>query len=200
MSTVLEARGLVRRYPGDGSPIRAVDGVDLVVEAGEAVSVMGPSGCGKSTLLHLLGRAGASRRRRAVPGRRTRGRAVGDTVGGLPPPQHRLRVPGVPPGRRADRGGERGAAGAAGRRVAPGGAAPGDGAAGTARCGRAGRPPARPPVGRRAAARRGGPGADQRAAGGARRRAHRQPGQPRHRRHPPAVRRARARRARPCCS
>jgi putative ABC transport system ATP-binding protein len=55
MSAVLEARGLVRRYPGDGSPIRAVDGVDLVVEAGEAVSVMGPSGCGKSTLLHLLG-------------------------------------------------------------------------------------------------------------------------------------------------
>ena len=55
MSTVLEARGLVRRYPGDGGPVRAVDGVDLVVEVGEAVSVMGPSGCGKSTLLHLLG-------------------------------------------------------------------------------------------------------------------------------------------------
>jgi putative ABC transport system ATP-binding protein len=28
---------------------------DLVVEQGEAVSIMGPSGCGKSTLLHLLG-------------------------------------------------------------------------------------------------------------------------------------------------
>jgi putative ABC transport system ATP-binding protein len=55
MSTVIQARGLVRRYPGDGSPIRAVDGVDLVVEADEAVSVMGPSGYGKSTLLHLLG-------------------------------------------------------------------------------------------------------------------------------------------------
>jgi putative ABC transport system ATP-binding protein len=55
MSTVIEARGLARCYRGDGSPIRAVDGVDLVVEAGEAVSVMGPSGCGKSTLLHLLG-------------------------------------------------------------------------------------------------------------------------------------------------
>jgi putative ABC transport system ATP-binding protein len=45
----------VRRYQAEGSPIRAVDGVDLVVEAGETVSVMGPSGCGKSTLLHLLG-------------------------------------------------------------------------------------------------------------------------------------------------
>jgi putative ABC transport system ATP-binding protein len=52
---VLQARGLVRRYQAEGSPIRAVDGVDLVVEAGETVSVMGPSGCGKSTLLHLLG-------------------------------------------------------------------------------------------------------------------------------------------------
>ena len=55
MSNVIEAKGLVRRYPADGSPIRAVDGVDLVVQEGEAVSVMGPSGCGKSTLLHLLG-------------------------------------------------------------------------------------------------------------------------------------------------
>jgi putative ABC transport system ATP-binding protein len=52
---VLEARGLMRSYQAEGSPIRAVDGVDLVVEAGETVSVMGPSGCGKSTLLHLLG-------------------------------------------------------------------------------------------------------------------------------------------------
>jgi putative ABC transport system ATP-binding protein len=52
---VIAARGLVRRYPGEPAPVRAVDGVDLVVEPGETVSVMGPSGCGKSTLLHLLG-------------------------------------------------------------------------------------------------------------------------------------------------
>jgi putative ABC transport system ATP-binding protein len=55
MSNAIEARGLHRRYPTDGPPVRAVDGVDLVVEEGESVSVMGPSGCGKSTLLHLLG-------------------------------------------------------------------------------------------------------------------------------------------------
>jgi putative ABC transport system ATP-binding protein len=55
MTAVVEAHGLVRRYPGDGEVVRAVDGVDLAVEPGETVSVMGPSGCGKSTLLHLLG-------------------------------------------------------------------------------------------------------------------------------------------------
>jgi putative ABC transport system ATP-binding protein len=55
MTTMIEARGLVRRFPAEGAPIAAVDGVDLAVEAGETVSVMGPSGCGKSTLLHLLG-------------------------------------------------------------------------------------------------------------------------------------------------
>jgi putative ABC transport system ATP-binding protein len=55
MSTVVEAEGLRRHYRGDEVPVRAVDGVDLTLDQGEAVSIMGPSGCGKSTLLHLLG-------------------------------------------------------------------------------------------------------------------------------------------------
>src|ERR687892_680689 len=55
MSAVVRAEGLQRHFRGDGVPVRAVDGVDLVVEQGEAVLIMGPSGCGKSTLLHLLG-------------------------------------------------------------------------------------------------------------------------------------------------
>jgi len=51
----LEARGLSRRFHQGDAEIRAVDGVDLTVAAGELVAIMGPSGSGKSTLLHLLG-------------------------------------------------------------------------------------------------------------------------------------------------
>ncbi|MDH2413142.1 ABC transporter ATP-binding protein [Nocardioides sp. CER19] len=52
---VVCARELRRDYGKGEGLVRAVDGVDLEVAAGETVAVMGPSGCGKSTLLHLLG-------------------------------------------------------------------------------------------------------------------------------------------------
>jgi ABC-type lipoprotein export system ATPase subunit len=52
---VLRARGLRKEYGNGEGLVRAVDGVDLDIDAGETAAVMGPSGCGKSTLLHLLG-------------------------------------------------------------------------------------------------------------------------------------------------
>jgi putative ABC transport system ATP-binding protein len=52
---VLRAHGLRKEYGKGAGLVRAVDGVDLEVAAGETVAIMGPSGCGKSTLLHLLG-------------------------------------------------------------------------------------------------------------------------------------------------
>ncbi len=52
---VLQVRGLAKRHGRKQSLVRAVDGVDLDVPAGQMLAVMGPSGCGKSTLLHLLG-------------------------------------------------------------------------------------------------------------------------------------------------
>ena len=51
----LSCCGLRKTFGKDAGLVRAVDGVDLDVAAGETVAIMGPSGCGKSTLLHLLG-------------------------------------------------------------------------------------------------------------------------------------------------
>ena len=50
MTTELSMRSLKKNY---GS-VRAVNGIDLDVGAGEFFTLLGPSGCGKSTLLRLI--------------------------------------------------------------------------------------------------------------------------------------------------
>jgi putative ABC transport system ATP-binding protein len=52
--TVLELAGVSKHYPGS-PPVRALDGVDITVAAGEFVVVVGPSGSGKSTLMNIVG-------------------------------------------------------------------------------------------------------------------------------------------------
>jgi putative ABC transport system ATP-binding protein len=42
-------------YQMGDQTLRALDGIDLQINAGEYVSIMGPSGCGKSTMLNVLG-------------------------------------------------------------------------------------------------------------------------------------------------
>lgn len=48
--SLLELRGVSKYFGG----VRAVDGVDFVVNPGEIVSVIGPNGAGKTTLFNIV--------------------------------------------------------------------------------------------------------------------------------------------------
>src|SRR6202140_4111932 len=51
----IELRELTKYYKQASSTVKAVDGINLTVEAGEFVSIVGRSGSGKTTALDLLG-------------------------------------------------------------------------------------------------------------------------------------------------
>jgi putative ABC transport system ATP-binding protein len=52
---LVELRGVEKVYGKGEAEVRALDGVDLVIDDGEFVAVMGASGSGKSTCMNLLG-------------------------------------------------------------------------------------------------------------------------------------------------
>lgn len=52
---VIDARQLRKTYRIGDQEIRALDGVDVLVEQGEMVAITGASGSGKSTLMQVLG-------------------------------------------------------------------------------------------------------------------------------------------------
>lgn len=55
MADMIKLRGVKRYYDVGGEIVRALDGVDLIINHNEYISIMGPSGSGKSTMMNMIG-------------------------------------------------------------------------------------------------------------------------------------------------
>jgi len=55
MSKIIELKNVARYYEMGDNLVKAVDGLDIVIERGDFVAIMGPSGSGKSTTMNLVG-------------------------------------------------------------------------------------------------------------------------------------------------
>ena len=53
--TMIEVRGVKKRYMLGAEEVWALKGIDLDIARGEFLSIMGPSGSGKSTLFNQIG-------------------------------------------------------------------------------------------------------------------------------------------------
>jgi putative ABC transport system ATP-binding protein len=54
-SSIIQLQGITKFYNMGEVIVRALDGIDLIVEAGEYCSIMGASGSGKSTMMNIIG-------------------------------------------------------------------------------------------------------------------------------------------------
>lgn len=55
MKDTFQCQALGKSFSGDGIETKALDDVNLTLDAGDFISIIGPSGSGKSTLLSLIG-------------------------------------------------------------------------------------------------------------------------------------------------
>ena len=55
MSEIIRTEGITKHYHLGAETVKAVRGIDLLIQQGEFVAVMGPSGSGKSTFMNVLG-------------------------------------------------------------------------------------------------------------------------------------------------
>ena len=53
-TTAIQLRGLTKSFASSGGPVRAVDGVDLQIDAGEVVAFLGPNGAGKTSTIDMI--------------------------------------------------------------------------------------------------------------------------------------------------
>lgn len=53
-TVVLDAQGLTKVFGSGDAELRAVDGVDVVVHAGEVLALLGPNGAGKTTTIKMV--------------------------------------------------------------------------------------------------------------------------------------------------
>ena len=107
MTALVDLRDVGKAYVRGTREVVALREVTLQIEEGESVAVTGPSGSGKSTLLSILGCLDRPTTGRIPAGRHRRGRPRRRPALARAQPQHRLRLPGLPPHPAAHGGRER---------------------------------------------------------------------------------------------